>query len=132
METNENLIAYCGIYCKACQSFTSGKCEGCRGNSEKSSVLYKKCPVKQCCAESNIFTCADCRRHTSTKDCKKQNPLFLRIASWIESHSRNKSIEMIKSKGRAEFVEYMEDKKWVIIKTKDSFFNKSFGKKVNE
>ena len=129
---NEQFIAYCGIYCKACQSFTSGKCEGCRSNSEKSTVLYKKCPVKPCCIENNYFTCADCTNHISAKKCKKHNPLLLRIASWIESHSRSKSIEMIKAKGRTEFAAYMEEKKWVIIKTKDSFFYKRFGKKVNE
>ena len=129
---NEQLIGYCGIYCKACQSFTSGKCEGCRSNSEKSSVLYKKCPVKLCCVENNFFTCADCTKHTSTKDCKKYNPLLLKIVSWIEGHSRSKSIEMIKAKGRADFVAHMEEKNWVMIKTKDSFFNKRFGKKVNK
>ena len=129
---SEQLIGYCGIYCKACQSFTSDKCEGCRSKSEKSSVLYKKCPVKQCCVENIFFTCADCTKHTSTKDCKKYNPLILKIASWIEGHSRSKSIEMIKAKGLTDFVAFMEEKKWVMMKIKDSFFNKRFGKKMNE
>jgi len=129
---NEQLIAYCGLYCKACPAFESGKCDGCRGDSEKSAVVYKKCQVKPCCVENGFFTCADCTIYASTKDCKKYNPLLLKVASWIESSDRSKAIEMIKTKGRAEFLAFMEDRNWVTIKTKDSFLNKRFGKKINE
>ncbi len=129
---NEQFIAYCGLYCKACSAFTSGKCDSCRGNSAKTAIIYKKCKVRPCCAENDFFTCADCTEHASTKDCKQYNPLLLRIASWIESSDRSKAIEMIKEKGRAEFLAYMEDKNWVIFKVKDSLFNKKYGKKVNE
>jgi hypothetical protein len=129
---NEQLISYCGLYCKACPAFTSGKCDGCRVNSEKSAVYYRKCKVKPCCIENGFFTCADCTKYTSTKDCKKYNPLLLKIAAWVESSDRSKAIEMIKAKGRAEFLAYMEDKNWVAIKTKDTFINKKFGKRVNE
>jgi len=129
---NEQLIAYCGIYCKYCQAFTSGKCEGCRSNSAKSAVLYKKCQVKPCCIENGFFTCADCTKYASTKDCKKYNPLLLKIASRIEGSNRSKAIEMIKTKGQAEFLAFMEDKKWVCFKVKDTLLNKKFGKKVDE
>jgi len=129
---DENLIAYCGLYCGACPSFTSGKCDGCRGDSEKSAVVYKQCQVKPCCTENGFFTCADCTIYASVKNCKKYNPLLLKIASWIESSDRSKAIEMIKTKGRAEFAAYMDNKKWVCFKIKDSFFNRRYGKKVNE
>jgi len=132
MTDNEQLIAYCGLYCKFCPTFMSGKCEGCRINSLKGSVLYKKCQVKPCCVENGFFTCADCTVYTSTKECKKYNPLLLKIASWVESSDRSKAIEMIKTKGRTEFAAFMEERNWVCFKTKDSFFNKRFGKKVNE
>jgi len=132
MTDNEQLIAHCGLYCKYCPSFTSGKCEGCRGNSAKSAVVYKQCQVKPCCVENGFFTCADCTLYTSTKECKKYNPLLLKIASWVESSDRSKAIEMIKRKGRAELAAYMEEKNWVIFKTKDTFFNKRYGKKLNE
>jgi hypothetical protein len=132
MTNNKQFIAYCGLYCKACPAFISGKCEGCRSNSTKSAVLYKQCQVKPCCVENGFFTCADCTKYASTKDCKKYNPLLLKIASWIEGSDRSKAIEMIKSKGRAEFSAYMEEKNWVCFKIKDSFFNRKYGKKVNE
>jgi|TergutMp193P3_1026864.scaffolds.fasta_scaffold252214_2 hypothetical protein len=132
MTDNEQLIAYCGIYCGACPSYTSGKCEGCRSKSAKSSVKYKKCEVKPCCVENGFFTCADCTIYASTKECKKYNPLLLKIASRIEGSDRSKAIEMIKEKGCAEFTAFMEERSWVCFKTKDTFLNKRFGKKVNE
>ena len=128
---DEQLIAYCGLYCGACPSFMSGKCDGCRGDSAKSAVVYKKCKVKPCCVENGFFTCADCTIYASTKECKKYNPLLLKVAAWIESSDRSKAIEMIKAKGETAFLSYMKDKNWVIIKTKDSFLNKKFGKKLN-
>ena len=129
---DENLIAYCGLYCGACPTYIKGKCEGCRGNSPKNAVLYKQCKVKPCCADNDFFTCADCTIYASPKECKKYNPLLLKIASWIESSDRSKAIEMIKTKGRAEFLTFMTDRNWVCFKTKDNFINKNFGKRLNE
>ena len=130
MTENEQLISYCGFYCGACPTYLSGKCEGCRGNSPKCAVGYKKCMAKPCCVENGFFTCADC--FTSTKKCKKYNPLSIRFGEWISNTSRKKAIEMIKEKGQAKFLAYMVDKNWVTVKTKDSFLNKTFGKKLNE
>ena len=132
MTCNEQFIGYCGIYCKKCPAFMSEKCDGCRVDSAKSAVYYKKCKVKPCCVENGFLSCADCTIYASTKECKKYNPLLLKFFSWIESSDRSKGIEMIKTKGRAKFVEYMEDKNWVMFKTKDSFINRKYGKKVNE
>ena len=132
IDKDMNLIAHCGLYCSACPSFVSGKCDGCRGNSAKSAIVYKQCKVKPCCVDNGFFTCADCTICISTNECKKYSPLFLKIASWIESSDRSKSIEMIQTKGITEFLAYMKEKNWVIIKTKDSIFNKRFGKKLNE
>ena len=129
---NENLIAYCGIYCGACPSYKSGDCEGCRAKSEKSSVRYKACAVKPCCIENEFFTCADCTIYASTKECKKYNPFLLKIASWVEKTDRSKAIEMIKIKGLAETVAFMEEKQWVCFKVKDSWANKRYGKRVSD
>jgi hypothetical protein len=131
-QNNENLIACCGIYCGACPSYKSGECEGCRGESAKSAVRYKKCEVKLCCAENGFFSCADCTIFASTKECKKYNPLLLKIVSRIEGSDRSRAIEMIKTKGRTEFTAFMREKDWVIVKTKDTFLNKRFGKRVSE
>ena len=132
MTDNEQLICYCGLYCKYCPAFTTGKCDGCRVNSAKTAVYYKKCKVKPCCVENGFFTCADCTIYASTKECKKYNPLLLKIQSWIGSVNRSKCIEMIKEKGCAELSAFMEDKNWVLFKTKETIFNSNFGKKVNK
>jgi hypothetical protein len=132
VKKDENLIGYCGIYCGACPSFTSGECEGCRAKSEKSAVRYKTCKVKPCCIENGVFTCADCTIYASTKECKKYNPLLLKIASWVESTDRSKAIEMIKIKGLAETIAFMDEKQWACFKVKDSFLNKRYGKRMNE
>ena len=128
----EQFISYCGFYCAACPTYTSGKCEGCKGDSEKCAIGYKNCPVKQCCVENGFFTCADCTKYASTKECKKYNPALIKFGEWVSNTSRRKAIEMIKEKGQSEFLDYMTDKNWVTIKTKDSFMNKKFGKKLNE
>ena len=132
MTGNERFIAYCGLYCKACPAFVSGKCDGCRVESAKSAALYKKCKVKPCCVENGFFTCADCTIYASTKACKKYNPLMLKISSWIGSVNRSKCIDMIKEKGRTEFLSFMEERNWVMFKTKDSYFNRKLGKKLKE
>ena len=132
MNKDENLIAYCGLYCGACPSFTSGKCDGCRSESAKSAIRYKKCPVKSCCADNGWFTCADCTEVASVKVCKKYNPLLLQIVSRLEGSDRSKAMDMIKTNGRAEFVTFIASKNWVAFKTKDTLLNKPFGKKVDE
>jgi len=129
---DEQLIAHCGLYCKACPSFKSGKCDGCRTDSEKSAVVYKSCQVKPCCIENGFSTCADCTIYASTSECKKYNPLLLKIASKLEGTDRSKSIEMIKTEGLAGCCAYMEERGWVSCKTRDSFMNKRLGKKLNE
>jgi hypothetical protein len=132
IDKDEKLISHCGFYCGACPAYTSEKCEGCRGNSPKCADGVKNCPVKQCCVENDFFTCADCTKCKSTKECKKYNPFSIKFGEWISSTSRRKGIEMIGEKGQAEFLAYMSDKNWVTIKTKDNFLNKKFGKKLNE
>ena len=129
---DEYLIAYCGLYCGACPSFVSGKCDGCRSNAANSAIKYRKCPVKPCCAGNGFFTCADCTEFASVKECKKYNPLLLRIAARLEGSDRSKALDMIKEKGRSEFLTFMKSKNWVAFKTKDTPLNKPFGKKVNE
>ena len=98
----------------------------------KCAIGYKKCLVKPCCVENEFFTCADCTKYASTKECEKYNPESIRFGEWFSSTSRRKGIEMIHEKGQTEFLTYMTDKNWVTIKTKDTFVNKKFGKKLNE
>jgi hypothetical protein len=130
--SNENLISHCGLFCGACPTYKSGKCAGCRGDSPKCGIGYKKCPVKQCCAENGFFTCADCTKYASTKECKKYNPVHVRFGEWISGTCRGKGVEMIREKGRTEFIAFMTGKDWLTVKTRDSFLNKNLGSKLKE
>jgi len=132
IDKSEHLISYCGFYCGACPTYIEGKCEGCRGDSAKCSVGYKKCLVKPCCVENEYFTCADCKKYLSLKECDKYNPMSIKFGEWVSNTSRGKGIEMIREKGRTEFLTYMTDKNWVTIKTKDTFVNMKLGKRLNE
>ena len=120
-----NLVAFCQIETGSRQPY-----EGRLSHTvlwERGGEIPLRDPI-----ENGFFTYADCTKYASTKDCKKYNPLQFKIALWVESTNRSKSIELIQEKGRAKFLAFMEDKKWVFFKVKDTFLNKKYGKKVNE
>ncbi len=115
-QIDTNLISYCGFYCGACPTLKKGKCLGCKGDPPKCAVGYKACKVRPCCIENNYSTCADCIKHNSVKDCKRYNPMLIKFGQLITRTNRRKGIEMIKIKGKFEFVKYMMDKNWVTMK----------------
>ena len=116
METNENLISYCGLYCGACPSYMKEKCKGCKGNTPDCAIGYRGCKVRPCCIENKYSTCADCKKLQSVKECSVFNPLLVRFGEFISQTSRGKGIEMIKEKGSKAFLEFMINKKWITMK----------------
>ena len=119
MEKNENHVSYCGLYCGACPSFAKAKCKDCRGNTPDCAIGFRSCKVKPCCVENTYFTCADCKKHQSVKECKKYNPLLVRFGEFISQTNRGKGIEMIKPDGINSFFEFMAGKNWLTIKRKE-------------
>lgn len=107
---DENLIAYCGLYCGACPRFLKGKCNGCKENNPS------WCKVKPCNLENNYTSCADCKQFDSVSDCKIFNPLLIRFGELVSRTSRKAGIQLIKDKGRTEFVNLMAENKLVSIK----------------
>lgn len=107
---DDNLISYCGLYCGACPRFIKGKCEGCKENNPS------WCKVKPCNIDNNYTSCADCREYESVSECKKFNPLFIRLGEFVSRTSRKAGIQFIKDKGRLEFMNYMAENKLVSIK----------------
>ena len=114
MESKDNLVAYCGLYCGACPIYSKGKCTGCK--APNSTIHYKPCKVKPCCVKNDYSTCAECNKHQSMDECKDYNPLFIRFSQFITQTSRKKGIEMIKSDGEKAFADFMADKKWFNMK----------------
>lgn len=74
---NDDIIAYCGLYCGACEMYLATQsntlpalseklgipqkliaCEGCK--SDSLSIFCKNCAIKKCNRLKEIETCADC------------------------------------------------------------------------
>jgi hypothetical protein len=116
MELNENLVAYCGLYCGACPIYLKGKCKSCK--DPNSDVHYKSCKVRPCCTKNEYSTCAECNKYQSIDYCKDYNPLFLRFSQFLTQTSRKKGIEKIKNDGAKAFLEFMANRKWFNMKRK--------------
>ena len=108
---DKELISYCGLYCGACKSYVKEKCPGCRVNGK-----YKKCKMRPCCIDNLYTSCADCKQFDSVSDCKIFNPFFIRLGEFVSRTSRRAGIQLIKDKGRTEFVNYMAENKLVSVK----------------
>jgi hypothetical protein len=107
---NENMIAFCGLYCPACSRFLKEKCEGC--NENKASW----CKVKPCNKENNYLSCAECQKYESVAECKKFNPLLIRFGELISRTNRKLGIQLLKVIGRLQYAQYMAKNKFVSIK----------------
>ena len=107
---NQNLIAYCGLYCGACPSYLKGKCPGCREN-EKATW----CKNRQCCIENNYLSCADCTTIEPMK-CKKYNTFISKIICFLLRSDRNACLNRIKEIGYEAFATEMAEKRIVSIK----------------
>ena len=91
---DENLVAYCGLYCGACRSYLKGKCPGCREN-EKAAW----CAVRTCCRGSSLTSCADCRSFPDPKACRKYHNFLSRTIGFFLRSDRSACIVQIKAKG---------------------------------
>ncbi len=91
----ENNVAFCGLWCGACNSFKKGKCPGCQGN-EKASW----CEIRKCCLENHYATCADCTL-MPLSECKKFNNVFSKVIGFVFRTDRAASIARIKEAGIA-------------------------------
>ena len=118
-ELDNRMVSYCGFNCAACPKYAKEQCEGCKGDNPKCAVGYKACKVRPCCIEKGINSCADCDEYTSVKECKKFNPLMIRLGQFITCTNRRKGIEMIKEQGEQEFLKFMSERKWVTVKNKE-------------
>ncbi|HEY9167508.1 MAG TPA: DUF3795 domain-containing protein [Candidatus Kryptonia bacterium] len=107
---DENLIAYCGLYCGSCTRYQSGKCGGCKENKAS------WCKVKPCNIKHGTSSCAECAIISDVSECKKYNPIFVRIFEALSKGSRRESVKLLKEKGGAEFSKYMAANRLVAVK----------------
>ena len=108
---NKDLIAYCGLYCGACQRYLSEKCNGCRVN-EKAGW----CKIRICCIDNEYLSCADCKITADANNCKNFNNIISRLFALIFRSNRKACIDIIKEKGYDHFAGEMSEKKLQSIK----------------
>ncbi|HBL75283.1 MAG: hypothetical protein A2W90_22325 [Bacteroidetes bacterium GWF2_42_66] len=112
MEAETNLVAYCGLYCGNCRSYTKGKCPGCAKNERA-----KWCKIRSCCIGNGWSSCAECTI-ANTQECKKINNFVSKILELIFHSDRPASILYIKEFGAEKYVAKM-------IETRQMSFRKN-------
>lgn len=102
---DENLVAFCGLYCGACTRYLKGKCPGCREN-----VKAAWCGVRSCCIANRYRNCADCAAFEDVNECGKFNNFFSRIFALVLRSDRKACIEALRRVGPAAFAHAMAEK----------------------
>lgn len=100
IESNEQLIAACGLYCGACRKYLSEKCPGCRPNERAS-----WCKIRRCVLKNGIHSCAGCTKDVTT--CKTYSNLIGKIFAFLFKSDRPACIRYIKEHGEQAFADEM-------------------------
>jgi hypothetical protein len=108
---DQNLIAFCGLYCGACGRYLKESCPGCAKN-EKAGW----CGLRKCCIERNYQSCADCKEFADVMQCKKFNNFFSKIFGLIFRSDRKACIDLIKKSGYNDYAKEMARTKRQSIK----------------
>lgn len=118
---NDNKIAYCGLFCQACQVFLETannqlfdlsqetqipinllKCKGCR--SSCTSLFCRNCTIKKCCIQKGFFSCADCNEFPCSVLKAFENDGYHHHKGVI------KSLKTLKDKGMDEWINYQNNR----------------------
>jgi hypothetical protein len=94
INVNAELVAHCGLYCAACQSYLDEKCKGCHENSKAT-----WCKVRSCCMEKQIKSCAECREFSDPRACKKFNNFMSKLFGLVFKSDRVACIAQIRRLG---------------------------------
>ena len=100
-DSNELVLAYCGLVCSDCGAYRKGRCRGC--HSEK--PMNARCKVKPCAQENNCSTCAECKDFENLNDCKKLNNIISKIFALIFRSDRIGNLNRIRQIGLDGFKE---------------------------
>jgi hypothetical protein len=109
IKVDNELIAYCGLYCGACRKYLNDKCPGCRLN-EKATW----CKIRTCCIEQHYHTCAKCRMNAH--DCRKFNNIFSKLFALIFKSDREACLNRINEIGEDKYSKEMAEKNIMTIK----------------
>jgi hypothetical protein len=104
IEANQELIAYCGLYCGACGAYLKGRCPGCRKN-----VKASWCRIRGCCAQHEYTSCAECTQHTVPNECTHFDNVFSKLIGWVLNSNREACILMLRHMGRDRYASFMAE-----------------------
>lgn len=88
------LVAYCGLYCGACNSYRKGRCSACHNNDKAT-----WCKVRRCCIENGYSSCAECKEYEDPDSCKNFNNVISRTVGFFLRSDRRECIYQIKRIG---------------------------------
>ena len=111
VQSNPDLVAYCGLYCGACRSYLREKCPGCHEN-EKAGW----CKIRVCCIDNQYLSCADCKDYDNPQDCKQFGNFMAKLFSLIFRSNRPACIHQIKELGIQGHADNMAETKRQSIK----------------
>lgn len=109
---DQNLIAYCGLYCGSCKRYLNGKCPSCAKNTKAT-----WCKTRTCNIGKNYKSCADCSIE-NLRDCKINDNFVAKVFGVIFNSDRIAGQEYIRKNGYEAFINLMVDTKQVAIKRK--------------
>lgn len=108
---NQELVAYCGLYCGSCRQYLKNACLGCHRNERAT-----WCKIRSCCVSNGLQSCADC--HTNVADCKKFTNFVSKVFSLIFNSNRQACIDRIKLIGYEAYAKEMTENRVQTIKRK--------------
>ena len=100
-DSQELILAYCGLVCSDCGAYLKGRCQGC--HSEK--PMNRGCKVKPCVKKIGCTTCAECTDFANLADCKKLNKWISKIFALIFRSNRIGNLSRIREVGLDKFKE---------------------------
>ncbi|MDI6786087.1 MAG: DUF3795 domain-containing protein [bacterium] len=99
--TQDIIIAYCGLCCSNCGMYKKRKCRGCHSDKP----MNRNCKMKACAMERRYATCAECADFQNLKECKKLYNIISRFFGFIFHTDRIGNLNRIRNIGLDKFKE---------------------------
>ncbi|MBU1153973.1 hypothetical protein KKB84_08465 [bacterium] len=99
--TQDMIIAYCGLCCTNCGMYQKNKCQGCHSDKP----MNRNCRMKACAMARGFITCAQCADFTDLKGCKKLYNVVSRLFGFVFRSDRIGGLNSIREIGLERFKE---------------------------
>jgi len=94
-DTSDVIIAYCGLACSNCGSYTKGRCQSCHSDKP----MNRNCKMKACAISNGYVTCADCEEFSDLRECNQLNNFISKVFGFIFRTDRIGNLERIREMG---------------------------------